>query len=256
MTLLHAAALAAASAVAGAINAVAGGGTLVTFPALIALGLPAITANATSTVGLLTGTAGSITGYRREVRSARAWLPWLVPPSLAGGAAGAFLLLATPPALFADLVPFLILGATGLVVLQGRLRPPEAVRSGGATIAHAFLVAALQLVIAAYGGYFGAGIGILMLATLGFLRLPSIHVANGVKTVATACVNGVAAALFIAKGVVDWPSAVIMIAASAAGGYFGADRARRLGDRTVRGIVVTIGLIASVATGVQRIVAR
>ena len=178
LTPLEGAAFLLASAVAGAVNAVAGGGTLVTFPTLVSLGLGPIAANATSTVGLLPGTLGSIGGYRREIRAARGAIAWLVPPSLAGGAAGALLLLATPPAVFARLAPFLVLGATALFMLQGRLR---AAAEDAAPRARAG-VALLQLAIAIYGGYFGAGIGILMLAAFGLLRLESIHTTNGLKT--------------------------------------------------------------------------
>jgi uncharacterized membrane protein YfcA len=251
------AAIVAASALAGAINAVAGGGTLVSFPALLWAGLSPIVANATSTVGLLPGTAGSIWGYRREVRAARRSLPWVIAPSLAGGAAGALLLLRTPPAIFANLVPFLILGATAVLLFQSRIRARAAAAGAGAgarspSAGRRWAVAVFQLLIATYGGYFGAGIGILMLATLGLLRLGTIHEANGVKTVATACTNGIAVALFIASGAVDWRVAGIMIAGSSLGGYFGADAARRLGERAVRRIVVAIGLAAAIATGVAR----
>jgi uncharacterized membrane protein YfcA len=242
----------AAAAAAGAINAVAGGGTLATFPTLVWIGLGGIEANATSTLGLLSGTAGSVVGYRREIRAARAWIPWLVPSSLIGGAAGALLLLSTPPALFDEIVPFLILGATGLFVLQDRLRPAAAPVARPATRAERWGVAALQLAIALYGGYFGAGIGILMLASLGLLRLGSVHRANGLKTLATIATNGVAAVVFVARGVVAWPAVLVMVLGATLGGYFGADYARRLGERAVRRIVVAIGLGAALATWLRQ----
>lgn len=253
-SLLDALTLLLASAAAGAVNSVAGGGTLLTFPTLIGLGLPPIIANFTSTIGLTPGGLGAIWGYRREVKAARAWIPWVVPSSLLGGVFGALLLTRTPPPVFERLAPLLVLSATVLFILQEpiarrlRLGRDGKPASTGAKIA----VAALQVLVATYGGYFGAGMGILILASLGMLNLPSIHSMNGVKTMATAAINIVATVYFLFTVSIVWPAVLIMVVGSLLGGYFGADGARRLGQRTVRGIVIAIGLLATIALAIQQ----
>jgi uncharacterized membrane protein YfcA len=181
-------------------------------------------------------------GYRRELHNAKRWLILLVP-SFLGGIAGARLMLATPAEIFRRIVPYLILGATCLFMLQApiarcfvqkgsRGSPPPWVVG---------LVIVLQLAIATYGGYFGAGIGILMLALMSLLGIDSVHELNGLKTLLATCINGVAAVCFVCAGAADWPRALIMIAGSIAGGYGGATVARRLGQRPVRLLVIAIG---------------
>jgi hypothetical protein len=228
-------------------NALAGGGTILTYPALLFAGESAITANATSTVALWPGAATSMFGYRREVRSNAAWLSLLFVPSLLGGAIGAVLLLRTPARVFEGMAPFLILFATALFVIQGVVSgraadDPPAGRKGQSRVAAAWL---FQLGIGIYGGYFGAGIGILMLAVLGFLGLSDIHAANGIKNFFGMCINGVAAAWFILQGAVHWPAALIMIAGAMAGGYAGARFARRIGRVRARSAVVVIGVLVA-----------
>lgn len=229
---------------AGVMNAMAGGGTILTYPALLLAGESAIVANATSTVALLPGAAASMFAYRREVAAHRWWLRTLLLPSLVGGAAGSLLLLSTPEERFARLAPWLILFATLLFVLQSAL----ARRAGAAPTPPArtplrwTLVVLFQLAVAVYGGYFGAGIGILMLAALGFLGLTDIHAMNGLKNFFGMCINTVAAALFVARGAVHWPHALLMIAGASAGGYAGARFARRIGKERARVAVVVIGL--------------
>lgn len=252
-SLPHALALIAASIVAGTMNSMAGGGTLVTFPTLLFLGTPAIAANATSTVGLLPGAFASFYGYRREVATHRKWLRSLFLPSLLGGAIGSFLLLATPEATFSHLAPFLILFATLLFSAQGLLRRWARNRGTVETSEQPspssgrLLVAVLcQLGVAIYGGYFGAGIGILMLAVLGFMGLANIHAMNGLKNFFGAAINSVAALYFIFRGAVLWPLAALMILGAVIGGYGGSQLARRIGPQRVRYVVVAIGLIASV----------
>ena len=257
MTAQHIALLVASSFGAGIMNAMAGGGTILTYPALLLAGESPITANATSTIALWPGALSSMYGYRREVRRYRDWLKVLFLPSLLGGAAGAVLLLATPPRIFERMAPFLVLFATVLFALQGILSrrasaplipPAEADaalhgdRRTGGRLAVAWMS---QLAIALYGGYFGAGIGILMLAVLGFLGIPDIHAANGLKNFFGMCINGVAAAWFIARGAVDWPVALIMIAGAIAGGYAGARFARHIGRARARAAVVAIGLLVT-----------
>lgn len=258
-TPLHALVLIASGFGAGVMNALAGGGTILTFPALLFLGESAIAANATSTVALLPGVATSMAGYRREIRAHRHWLRTLLLPSLLGGALGSVLLLSTPESTFANLAPLLILFATVLFMAQGVVR--RRVASGAAAVpgsavaaqvsvppvpghSRRFLIAILlQVLVAIYGGYFGAGVGILMLALLGFLGLSDIHAMNGLKNFFGLCINGVAAAYFIVRGAVDWPAALLIAAGAAAGGYAGARFARRIGQERARAAVVAIGLL-------------
>jgi uncharacterized membrane protein YfcA len=241
-----------AAVLGGGINAIAGGGTLLTFPALVGLGVPALTANATSTVALWPGALGSMWGYRGELRGARAWVVRLTLPSVAGGAVGAWLLLRTPPERFARIVPFLVLGATLLFLAQGPLMRRLRERGGAAAPAAAadagdpqvapWLFIAAQFAIGVYGGYFGAGIGILMLAGLGLMGFVNIHRMNGLKNWGAVCMNVVAAGIFAAGGIVDWPVALAMAAGGLLGGYAGSRVAQRVGQQRVRHAIVAIGL--------------
>jgi uncharacterized membrane protein YfcA len=232
----------------GVMNAMAGGGTLLTYPALLFAGESAIIANATSSVALWPGAAASLYGYRREVESHAGWLKLLFLPSLLGGAIGAVLLLRTPVAAFERMSPFLVLFATTLFMIQGAMARRRAQDSPAGMRTTRLPVAwLLQLGIGIYGGYFGAGIGILMLSVLGFLGLRDIHAANGVKNFFGMCMNGVAAAWFMVQGAVDWPIALVMIAGAIGGGYAGARWARRLGRDRARAAVVLIGLAVSAA---------
>lgn len=238
-----------ASVLGGGVNAIAGGGTLLTFPALVALGVPALTANATSTVALWPGALSSMWGYRGELRGARAWVVRLTLPSVVGGAVGAWLLLRTPPDQFARIVPFLVLGATLLFSAQrplmralGRRRAPAAESAEGDPRVAPWLFLAGQFAIGVYGGYFGAGIGILMLAGLGMMGFTNIHRMNGLKNWGGACMNVVAAGIFAASGIVEWRVAVAIAAGALLGGYGGARMAQRIGQQRVRRAIVGIGL--------------
>jgi uncharacterized protein len=238
-------------------NSVAGGGTLITFPILIWIGLPSITANATSTVGIWPASLGGIWGYRRELNGLTSRSYGLIVPSIAGGIIGAALLRMTPTHLFDQLVPMLILFATCLFMLQEpvqrRLRRPQADPSlpmgmvKPSITAHAgsrsWVIGAMifQFLVALYGGYFGAGIGILMLAALGILGYTDIHQMNGLKTLLALFINGVAALYFIAMGMVQWPWALLMAVGAIAGGYGGAGVAKRIGPKGVRLIVIGVG---------------
>ena len=232
----------AAAFLAGAINAVAGGGTLVSYPSLVWAGLDPIIANATSTVALWPGSLASVFGYRDNMRGARRWMLRLAPSSIVGGAVGAVLLLMTPSRLFAELVPWLILGATALRAANtpisrvlGRISQHRETRAwlAGAVV--------FQFFVAVYGGYFGAGIGIMMLAAFGLLGMTDIHQMNGLKALFAMGINGIAAGYFIARGAVHWPDALPMAVAAMAGGYLGARLARRLGRKFVHVAVVVIG---------------
>jgi hypothetical protein len=250
VTLVQLAAITLAAAVGSAVNSVAGGGTLITFPTIVWLGVPPLVANATSTVALWPGALGSMWGYRGELGGARAWAVRFAIPSLAGGAAGAWLLLVTSPRAFDRIVPFLVLAATLIFVLQDAVRR-RLVGAGAAAGAHRepevppapFLAA--QFAVGVYGGYFGAGIGILMLAALGAMGLSNIHRMNGLKNWGGLCINAVAALMFAVSGIVDWPVAGAMAAGGIAGGYGGARLAQRLGQAWVRRAVVAVGFASS-----------
>ena len=242
---------------AGAINSIAGGGTLLTFPSLLGLGLESKVANATSTLGLWPGSLGGAWGYRTELaRSGRQACLFFLP-SLIGGATGALLLLGTEPAVFDRLVPWLILGATLLFAMQGLvsrwLSARQTTDQTGPSPRRWLLVLPLQFLVAVYGGYFGAGIGILMLAALGFLGIEDIHERNGIKNLAALCINGVAVITFIASRLVDWPVALVMAVGALLGGYLGAGIAKRIGPRWVRAVVIAVGLLATAWTAWQQL---
>ncbi|HKI85603.1 MAG TPA: sulfite exporter TauE/SafE family protein, partial [Thermoanaerobaculia bacterium] len=195
----------------------------------------------------------SLFGYRREVSAYRRWLKTLFLPSLAGGALGSFLLLATPEKTFSHLVPLLIFFATLLFALQGAVKRwssrardevsvPARIRGG-----RLFAAVLLQLGVAVYGGYFGAGIGILMLTVLGFLGLADIHAMNGLKVFFGASINVVAALYFVSRGAVIWPLALLMVVGAIVGGYGGTHLARWIGPRRVRRFVIAVGVIATIA---------
>ena len=197
----------AAATVAGAINAIAGGGTLVSFPAIVALGVPPLVANATNAVALWPGACGSLWAYRAEVSGARSWAARFAVPSSVGGAVGALLLLWTPSDRFERVVPFLVLGATVLFMAQGpitrRLRRGADTTHfdvpGNALPPPPLTYLVYQFGVGVYGGYFGAGIGILMLAVLGAMGLTNIHRMNGLKNWGALCINAVAALIFSAE---------------------------------------------------------
>jgi uncharacterized protein len=251
---LHAAAAFGAAFLAGLVNSVAGGGTLVTFPTLIWLGLNSVTANATSTVAIWPATLGSSWGYRRELRATEARLFALVIPSLVGGLAGARLLRFTPPAVFDRLVPFLILFATLLFLaqepIQRRMKSAQAAQHASARWLVGTMV--FQLLVAVYGGYFGAGIGILMLAALSVIGLTKMHQMNALKVLLAGAINGVAVIYFIGNRMVYWPYVVLMVLGSLAGGYGGAGFARRLGGATVRRIVIIVGFALALSFFIRR----
>jgi len=234
--------LLSAAFAAGAMNAIAGGGTLLTFPTLLFFGTSPIVANATSTLALVIGTAGGVFGYREHLQSIREWLWRFLPVSLIGGLIGSYLLTRTTDKAFSRLVPFLILFATILFLAQGAFRRlARAEQEASGPVRSRIAVALLfQLLVAIYGGYFGAGIGILMLASLGFIGFQHIHQMNALKTILSAVINLVAGLLFIFAGLVDWPRALIMTAGALAG-YF-ASQAR------VRHVITAIGLTLSVVT--------
>jgi uncharacterized protein len=240
-----------AALIGGAVNSIAGGGTLITFPAIVWLGVPPISANATSTVALWPGSFGSMWAYRAELGGARAWLTWFTAPSVAGSIVGAQLLLHTSADRFDAIVPFLVLGATLLFLLQQPLsrrlvrRTPEEQNGRSVLPRPSWWFIAGQFAVAVYGGYFGAGIGILMLAALGAMGLTNIHRMNGLKNWGAMCINAIAAITFVLSGIVTWPVAIAMAAGGLVGGYGGARLALRVGQKWVRRAVIAIGFLAS-----------
>jgi uncharacterized protein len=287
--------IAGAAFAAGLINSIAGGGTLVSFPALLWTGRDPVLASATSTVALWPASLAGAYGFRREQKGGARLFLLFAAPSLAGGILGAVLLLRTPSHTFARLVPFLILFATLLLAVQeplsrrlrgarskGRgagdeqvvvarsgtseigvnvLRGARVNRPSGADVderggdvhgeenSRAWWAGALvfQFFVGVYGGYFGAGIGILMLAALGLLGFTDIHRMNALKNLLALCINGVAALYFVASGAVIWADVLVMTLAAVAGGYSGARLAYRLGRRFVRLAVIAIGLAMSIS---------
>ena len=232
-----------AGATAGIMNSLAGGGMLVTFPALMFSGMSAIAANITSTVALLTGHVSSMWSYRKELATQKKWTLRFAGPSIAGGLIGALLLLNTGEALLRAIVPYLILLAAVLFTFQGPvLRLLEIEAQAIERSAHGVAFALLfQFGVAVYGGYFGAGIGILMLAALGVLGHTDIHQMNSVKITQAFLMNVVAVALFIASGEVHWGEAALVGFGALVGGAIGPVFGRRLGARFVRGFVSFVG---------------
>jgi uncharacterized membrane protein YfcA len=238
----------AAACVAGAINSVAGGGTLITVPTLIWLGLPAINANATSTVALWPGSLGGAWGFRRELAGADPRVFALLAPSLLGGLFGAVLLSETPPDVFDRLIPGLILFATGLFMAQEPLQR----RFNLTAIHHArshwlSWTMLFQLGVGIYGGYFGAGIGIMMLAALSLMGHTDIHQMNGVKNLLAVAINGIAISYLVLTDLIVWPDAVLMAVGAIVGGIAGAGTARRLGRPVVRRLVIVVGFAMGLA---------
>lgn len=239
----HAFLLFAAAFFAGGLNAIAGGGSFLTFPALVFVGVPAVISNATSTVALFPGSFASAFSYREGLARLDAIsLRTMVIVSLIGGGFGALLLLVTPEKVFVNLTPWLLLFATGMFAFGKRL---------GALLKKHFhfgvtALAVTQIVIAIYGGYFGGGIGILMLAALAIFGMTDIHAMNGIKTVLAGTLNGIAVVIFVAAGKIFWREALIMAVAAIAGGYFGAHYAQKLPAGFTRVFVTATGVLMTI----------
>ena len=246
-------ALAALAAVAaGAVNAIAGGGTLITFPTLTALGLPVVAANVTNTLAVAPGALGGLVALRRELAGQGPRLARLAPAALLGGLAGGYLLLHTNEALFRRLVPWLILGASALLAVQDPLRAfllrrlagTNGTADGAAHGRHGEAVAALLVFAAAvYGGYFGAGLGVIVLAVLGLVLHDSLTRLNAAKQAIGFAANLAGALLFAAFGPVHWPAAAVMAVGAIAGGVVGGRFASRIRASTLRTLVVATGTI-------------
>jgi uncharacterized membrane protein YfcA len=231
-----------AAALGGALNSVVGGATFVIFPALVFAGVPAISANATSSVVVWPAALASVFAYREDLKLDRRLLVALGIASLAGGGLGAWLLLRTPGAAFARLVPWLLLFATLLFSFGGALSKrfisgtPGSYRSAKALAG----VTLAQLAISVYGGYFGAGMRILMLAAYALANFGSINTMNGVRSLLGLAINGVAIAWFIIHGAITWKPAIVMVVGAAVTGYAGAAIARRVNPLTVKRLVMAV----------------
>ncbi|WP_163548456.1 sulfite exporter TauE/SafE family protein [Candidatus Frankia nodulisporulans] len=259
---------AGAGLLAGAVNAIAGGGTLIAFPALLATGLPALTANITCSVGLVTGYAGGAVGYRRELADQVDRLRALGPPALLGGLIGAVILLATPSSSFRAVVPYLVLASCLLLAAQTRLAAvvarrrahtvtpvttpvtTPAVPAAGARPPAARTVTWPTrfgvLIAGVYGSYFGAGLGVLLLGVLGILLTDDLQRTNGLKTLLAFGVNAVGVVVFLITAKVAWGYAGILVVASLAGGLIGARIARRMHPALLRAAVITLGVVVAI----------
>jgi len=252
----------AAGYFAGAINSVAGGGSLLTFPALMAAGVPPLVANATNCLALVPSQLASAYGYRSKLKNISGTLATAAVPSLLGGLIGGALLLCGGETTFKNISPWLIVFACALIFVQGRMHDKTALKSEhsldqipmGAS-AHAVLrmkrmrTAALVpiiLIIATYGSYFGGGAGFLMLAALGFGGLSNIYQMNGVRSILGGVYNGVAAFVFVCAGRIDWLAAAVVISGMVLGALSGSNLALKLGPRRVQQLVIFIGLTAAV----------
>jgi uncharacterized membrane protein YfcA len=235
-----------AALVAGAINAVAGGGSFISFPALLFTRIAPISANATNTAAMWPGTMASMVAYWREMTQPRVrkLLPPLLITGFIGGVIGASVLLKTPQATFMKMVPWLLLGATLLFVTSGKIaawvRRSQGKHASGRRVLF-FAALALELFIAIYIGYFGAGAGILVLAVLALLEAGNIHAMNGLKSLLVSAVNMVALVIFIRARVIVWPEALVMLVGAAIGGYAGAHYAQKVHPVLIRKLVIAIG---------------
>lgn len=241
-----------AAFMAGAMNAVAGGGSFFSFPALLLAGIDPKIANATNTVALWPGSLASVGAYRRELRSQRQAVKLLAGVSLGGGLIGALLLLVTPSDVFRLLLPYLMLAATLLFALSPRIsRYARSLEAGAGAAGPGSPAVAqrrsvvLQGIISIYGGFFGGGIGILMLATLALMGLEDIHEMNALKTLLATLINGIAVVAFVLARAVAWPQAIVMAAGAILGGYGGAAIGRRLRPQWVRAFVMVVGFSLS-----------
>ncbi len=237
-----------AAMIAGAMNSVAGGGSLISFPALVAFGVPSVSANATNTAALWPGSLSSAFAYSKDTKLYRDLVLPLIIPSALGGLLGAFVLVITPPELFDVIVPFLVLFATLLFAFRDQFNrlfklggSEESVSALGRVWGFFF-----QLFVATYGGYFGAGIGILMLGSLSVMGLRDIHRMNGLKTILGTMINVIAFFFFAIKGLVVWQLAILMTLGAIIGGYVGARTAKRVDQRYIRAFVIAVGLFVSV----------
>lgn len=249
MTFPQALLLFAVALLAGAQNSVAGGGSFLTVPVLIFTGMLPIQANATNTVALWPGSVAAIPPYRDALDTERGTLVLLSIISIVGGILGAIILLKTPQDAFLHILPYLLLVATILFAIGGPVT--TRLRKSGKTIGPRWLVvggiSVVQFVVALYGGFFGGGIGILMLAALSLMGMRNIHTMNALKVVLASAINSVALITFIIAGIVEWPQALVMTVGAIIGGWGGATVARKIDERYIRIYVILVGVAMTIA---------
>jgi uncharacterized membrane protein YfcA len=244
VTILAVVGVVAAGFAAGTVNTIVGAGSLITFPTLLALGLPPVVANVSSTLGLVPGSASGAFGYRQELDGQKSRAIRLGVSAVLGGVTGAVLLLALPETIFQRVVPFLILLACALVALQPRLsRLLAHHRPHGAE--HSVALVAFVYLVAIYGGYFGAAQGVMLIALLGIFVPDDLQRLNGLKNVLSVLVNGVAAIVFVALAPVAWVPAGLLAVGSIAGGQVGAVVGRRLPPTLLRGLIIAVGTLVA-----------
>jgi hypothetical protein len=239
-----------AAGIAGALNAVAGGGSFISFPALLFIRIPAVAANATNTVALWPGLAASTLAYLKRLNAPLRVLVPLLVTSIAGGWAGALLLLKTPQHTFLRLVPWLLLGGTLLFAFGNSIRAiagKTAIVDDLRKISwQAIVVSSVaELLLSVYGGYFGAGIGFVTLAMLSMLGMRDIHAMGAIRTLLAVAINAAAVITFIVAGAVLWPQCAVMVAGSLVGGWFGARYAQKADPGKMRAVVIGVGLLMS-----------
>ena len=247
MDLLEALAIAAAAFVAATINAVAGGGSLISFPVLVATGFSSKVANVTNTVGLVPGLAGGAIGYRDEIARQPQNVRTILPPTILGAVTGSTVLILTPESEFEAIVPFLVLAACALLAFQDRISQlvfGNRLDSEAAPALHRYWLYGGIFVSATYGAYFGAGLGIILFVVLGLALPDDIQRTNALRGLIALFTNGLAATYFALFANVDWAAAGVMAVAALGGGYFGARVARRLSRKTLRGAVISYGTLA------------
>lgn len=236
-----------AGLIGGAINAIAGGGGIIMYPVLLAVGLPPIIANATSSLVVWPGSLTSAYGYRKDLKKVPKAFLWLAVPCLLGSLLGSYILIHTNPATFESLAPWLILSAVMLLAMQSQIHRLVMRRTKSRKIQwHTLpLVCVAAFPLAIYGGYFGAGFGLMMLALLGFSGLKNIYQMNGVKNLAGAIMSIAATIYFWRAGLINWPAGLVMAAGTTAGGYIGSRLTHKISAHLVHDLTVAIGLIIS-----------
>ncbi len=240
-----------AAAIAGTLNALAGGGSFISFPALLFVRIPPVLANATNTVALWPGLAASALAYLKRLNTPLRVLVPLLVTSVIGGWAGALLLLKTPQHTFLRLVPWLLLGGTLLFAfgnsIRGLVGKSEAGDDLQNTSWQAIVAGSIaELLVSIYGGYFGAGIGFMTLGMLAMLGMRDIHAMGAIRTLLAAAINAAAVVTFIVSRAVLWPACAVMIVGSLVGGWFGAHYAQKADPRKVRGVVIGVGIVMTV----------
>ena len=248
MTIFELSLLASASFVAGIINSIAGGGSFLTFPALVFTGVPTIAANATSAVAVFPGYLSGALGFAKELKEyPKSKFLLLITLSIMGGIGGSLLLLITPASVFSYIIPWL-LGFATLLFAFGDFVAKWAKKNSNS---NGFLGNLTTLIVCIYGGYFNGGLGIILLALFSTLGMRDIHLMNGLKNIMSFALSAASVVTFAIAGIVFWQQAIIMMIAATIGGYFGVVVARKLSKDTIRMIIVIIGLIMTVIFGIK-----